>query len=373
MRGVSKRQLIFVASVGALATACTHVPELETGPEVSVSQIVERVKCELVQAMQPYLVRRTEYDWLQRWTAGVDLTLVVTNQSGVTPSVSFIDPMTQVVLKSIGSFSQNFTLGLGAGATTAATRNETISFALSLKEIEKELANHSCILPEGHNLNSGLGLSEWVASAFDPIEKGLLKKGNHKPPKGGGGGRVRGLAVSAESQVRRLAPELGNAIDKLGQEMGRITDPRKAPSSSDVSGAIGDIDYLNRALDDKFPKGPSRPDPVARYQRELLDIKAQLKTLAASSKEKLDPPIESISHQVQFVVALTGNISPNWTLVRFKGPTLNGSLASAARTRTHTLVIVLGDPGTEQAKSQRAALTFGTAVSRNLPTFIPNQ
>ena len=102
----------------------------------------------------------------------------------------------------------------------------------------------------------------------------------------------------------------------------RVADPRKAPSGSDVSGAIGDIDYINRALDDKFPKGPARPDPVARYQRELLDIKARLKTLAASSKEKLDPPIESISHQVQFVVALTGDISPNWTLVRFKGPTL---------------------------------------------------
>ena len=64
-----------------------------------------------------------------------------------------------------------------------------------------------------------------------------------------------------------------------------------------------------------------------------------------------DPPIDSISHQVQFIVGLTGSVSPNFTLVRFRGPAQSGSLASAAWTRTHTLAIVMTSPRGNRANT----------------------
>src|SRR5260221_132289 len=57
-----------------------------------------------------------------------------------------------------------------------------------------------------------------------------------------------------------------------------------------------------------------------------------------------DPPLDSISHQVQFIVGLSGGISPNFTLAKFRGPAQSGSLASASRVRTHTLAIIMASP-----------------------------
>ena len=57
-----------------------------------------------------------------------------------------------------------------------------------------------------------------------------------------------------------------------------------------------------------------------------------------------DPPINSLSHSVQFVVALTGSVNPNWLLVAFKGPGTTGPLVSGSHTATHTLNIVMGSP-----------------------------
>ena len=55
-----------------------------------------------------------------------------------------------------------------------------------------------------------------------------------------------------------------------------------------------------------------------------------------------DPPIDSISHQVQFIVTYGANVSPNWSLAAFKGPGAAGNLASTNGTRTHLLTISLG-------------------------------
>jgi hypothetical protein len=109
--------IIATANLIKLLAGCTTVPPLETGPTVAVSQVVQRVKCELAHAVEPYLIERKEFDWFQRWIAGVDLTLIVSDGAGATPSVKFINPLPQVVLKNIGTFSQNFTFGVGGGAT----------------------------------------------------------------------------------------------------------------------------------------------------------------------------------------------------------------------------------------------------------------
>jgi hypothetical protein len=342
-------------------TGCTAVPSLETGSPVAVSQIVQRVKCELAYAVEPYLKKSQQYDWLQRWTAGVDLNLVVTDQAGLSPGASFVNPLPQQVLKNIGTFSQNFTFGVGAGVSTTATRNETISFAVSLKELERQLPTLNCNLPNDRDLNSSLGLAEWVAESFDPVEKGLLKKGHHKRPAAAGGRGGRALAADKlEQQVKDYAPDLGGLIDKLQQETAKIFSG-KPVSSSDLKSAMDDIAFITQSLNDKVrAEGGVEPPFVTAYKAQLAALNSRLKAL--QPKPSLDAPIESISHQVEFLVVLTGSLSPSWTLVRFRGPAANGSLVSATKTRTHTLSIVIGDPGSSQAQSVRNANAIGTAI-----------
>ena len=64
-----------------------------------------------------------------------------------------------------------------------------------------------------------------------------------------------------------------------------------------------------------------------------------------------DPPLDSISHQAQFVVALSGSVSPSFTLVKFRGPAQSGNLASVSRVRTHTLAVVMASPRGNKANT----------------------
>jgi hypothetical protein len=58
----------------------------------------------------------------------------------------------------------------------------------------------------------------------------------------------------------------------------------------------------------------------------------------------LNPPVDGLLHSVQFVVAYGASVSPNWTLLKWKGPSLTVPGASASGLRTHILNIALGPP-----------------------------
>lgn len=64
-----------------------------------------------------------------------------------------------------------------------------------------------------------------------------------------------------------------------------------------------------------------------------------------------DPPINSLSHSVQFIVAYGAGITPNWVLLQWRGPSTSGSLASLGGGRTHTLNLTLGPSKDEQSRS----------------------
>jgi hypothetical protein len=82
---------------------------------------------------------------------------------------------------------------------------------------------------------------------------------------------------------------------------------------------------------------------------------------------ELDPPLDAIGHQVQFVIVYNASISPSWTLVSFKGPSPgSGSLASATKTLTHTLNIAIGPPGSPDVANTLGALQIGTAIGNQI-------
>ena len=76
------------------------VPSLpKTVDNIPIGDVVKRVKCEILQAASK--------DWTN-WGATVDLTLIVNTQAGITPGVSVINLLAQVVDKARGTFSQSF-------------------------------------------------------------------------------------------------------------------------------------------------------------------------------------------------------------------------------------------------------------------------
>jgi hypothetical protein len=60
-----------------------------------------------------------------------------------------------------------------------------------------------------------------------------------------------------------------------------------------------------------------------------------------------NPPIDGLLHSVQFVVTYGAGITPNWSLLMWKGPGVTVPGASVSGVRTNILNIALG-PTSEQ-------------------------
>ena len=414
--------------VGSLCTvllaSCDSLPPLERGPTVSTAQIVERVKCELAQAVEPYLRKPNSYRWFQRWTAEIDLTLVVSDQTGLTPSVAFIHPLPNAVFPGISSIAQNFTIGASAGVNSTATRTEQLSFALALSDAPVELRNPNCsALPNIRNLNANLGLSEWVDSAFQPIEYGLLKQGPQKlpaplkklsvaqpltPPKSTPSGpsisSLRAFGKGAE-EFDKLITDLSTiplkdkdaTIDNFDKEYKHVAYTLTDLNVADIKRFIKMIDRLKKNIDaigraDKGTSGVTEKlnqlvemvtsdgvthdVPLRQYAGEYRQALLVLKDWASSQlpapKPEPEDPIEVIGHQVSFIVAVNAGVSPNWTLAKFKGPVQSGgNLLAGTRTRSHGLVITIGKPGSPVAQSNRGVASLASALRAAGVTVLP--
>src|SRR5437762_7764212 len=169
--GMRVRRLALLVAVGSalMAGGCVTIPSLE-GNRIAISDVVERVKCDLADALpDPY-----KYPWMANWVAKVDLTLIINEQAGLTPTVSFIDLRPNAVVPHVGNIAQNFIFGAAAGATTTAVRTDSLSFSLSLVELRYKRDQEQCKFAAGVGLDSELGLKEWIISALDPVDRGVL-------------------------------------------------------------------------------------------------------------------------------------------------------------------------------------------------------
>ena len=362
--------------------SCVRVPDLDpTTESVPIYQIVERVKCELVKAVSEPLAdakkngSKSRYWFLPSWNAGVDLTLVVNNQAGVSPSVSFIEPLTLASLAGrVTNMSRSASLGVGAGATTQAIRTDEMSFGLSLQKVESELEKHPepyhyCQFPFGIDLTSDdLGLKEWVASAFSPLDApdfgyALLTEGAPMPAGPGGSGAQKAKMASVAGKFASVMETTGANQTEVG---GRAwEDVKQIQNSTFSTGALdkslSSLEQLNSELKNEGSKTntelksrmqlQNQPEQKAA-QDQISPLVAQLLALGNKIKKTPPkttppkpplPPISAISHQVQFIVTWNANANPSWTLVHFKGPAAGStSFFSAQQINTHTLTITLG-------------------------------
>lgn len=289
-----RRCVPIVFSVFAVAApGCTTLPSLDPidgtqateDGSISIREVVTRVKCELYDATKD--VRR-DYWWFRYWGAKVDLDLIVNEQAGLTPSVAFVTPFHPFASKLLGTISQSFSLGVTGGLTSNAVRTETVSFSATFLEVRDQLdarVEHNkrvlfndCILPEGSELNGNLGLKQWIDSALGPVKGGDAALLNW------------GGAVAA-------------------------------------AGGGGPKPKVTKALP---------PQSIASKACHWTPGAPPLKNAACR------PPIDSITHTLEFTIVKSVGIAPTWTLVRFRGQTGNNSMANASRIDTHKLTVTLG-------------------------------
>jgi hypothetical protein len=381
MRGARIATGIFCAS---LAAGCTTVPPLDVD-DIAVADIVQRVKCEIAYAVPEPQGRYPTgpYQWMRDWTAKVDLNLITNAQASITPTAVFTNLLPTVAVPNVGNVGQMFTFGLGAGASTTAQRSEIMSFTISLSELRKFKYRDQCYLPESLHLYGNLGLNEWVHSALAPVKFGQLAVGWHPPP--------GGKSIPAPPPSEKLKAEEGRALACDVALVQPVQDARdaaihyatmaqdyadKAENHSkqrnvqatydDASTVVEAVKQTNVAVKkatkaaDKADKTcPDDPavDKLLKRATKAGDDAAAAKKVVDALLEALphDPPVDSLSHSVQFIVALSANATPNWTLVRFKGPGATPPLASATGSTTHTLTIAMGSPAVAGAPPSASA------------------
>lgn len=371
---------VFLSAV--MTVGCARVPPLyENG--IAIGEIVQRVKCEIAFAVpEPQPPWPTgPFQWMRTWTAKVDLTLITNQQSVITPSTIFITPMTSATIPLVGTFSRNFTFGVGAGLNTTAIRTEILSFSVSLAELQRWKHRGYCDLPDGLIIYGNLGLKEWIASALAPVENGQLKVGRHPPP--GGKSPPPPPVIPPQYDAKEFRPCGPQELQQLNQHKVALdhfaTIAQKALENARRNGARDDVQATYDEAAGVYGAQQAAAVELGKAEKEAVRVtkqcpglKAQVdqtiadaKTAAArtdTAKTKVDeiigalphdPPIDSLSHSVQFVVALSGNITPNWTLVRFRGPGATGTLASTSQSTTHTLNISMGSPSVLPAEQAR--------------------
>ena len=342
---------------------------------------MQRVKCEIAFAIPKPKGRwpTGDYQWLRDWTAKVDLTLETDDTGGTTPGVSLIDPLPS---------SQTFTFGLGGGVNTLASRTETMSFTLSFAELRNwdYLNVNRCAEARGLGLLGNLGLGEWMDAALAPTVGGKfaeLRIGYHAPPSSGAKATPapkKGPKVAAETQIDKLNDIMHDvnwyADDaqrnaKSAQKLAAIlrNDDLTKPPETFYREVQATADYIAKTQDaiDQTKKQIGlaeaqilvlKPDEDSADVKAAIDkarqgitdankaiTKAAQTVTAAQGALPTNGPIDPIAHQVSFTVTFSGNATPNWSLIRFKGPgTSNNSFLSASRAFIHTLNISMGSP-----------------------------
>jgi hypothetical protein len=337
---------------------------------IAIGEIVQRVKCEVAFAIpDPQPPEPTgRYQWMRNWSAKVDLTLITNTRSTITPTATFLDLLPTAAVPGVGNVQRNITLGIGAGLDTQAERTEVLSFSLSFAEMREFRKRGECNLPGGRGLYGNLGLREWLDSALGTVEAGRLKVGRHPRL----GGKPMPAPAPTPSEIAELRKDDPLADLKLARTS-IVRYAKVAVEAYDKAYQSGIRDKVQETYDEAGlvygawkSANPERrkADREARQlardfstlQQKITEVHTEAKEAGKeidSAKEgvdavikrlPLDPPIDSLSHSVKFVVAMTGSLSPNWVLVNFRGPTASGSLLSGSHTRTHTLSIAMGSP-----------------------------
>ncbi|HZP32686.1 MAG TPA: hypothetical protein VFB23_04910 [Candidatus Acidoferrales bacterium] len=146
-------------------TGCSGVPpyDLPENPKgISVHHIVNRIKCEILEAENDHPNLSTD-----RWVAVASLTLQVDDQGSLTPNVSFIHPL--------ATAGTSFVFNVGANVTGDRERIYTENITIDIRELKsgvKRKRQNVCEPRYDSPLTGDLGIRETVDMAFRSLKEG---------------------------------------------------------------------------------------------------------------------------------------------------------------------------------------------------------
>ena len=212
--------------------------------------------------------------FLRSWAAKIRLTVAVDDNVQINPGASFSSP-----LHTVDNVAQTFTLGVGAGLTTQAVRQEDVEFLVSFKDIETDndagmmrtALYHGCAPEPGLLLESDLGLKRFIDAALRPVESGILKPGNNIGP-----------SASAPPAIPKAD------LSTLALETRKV-DPNAVPIASINQLASQSIkaDQMSKKLMDAFGIPPNVGSMTAQQLKDepQKDNAESIKKLLANSNE----------------------------------------------------------------------------------------
>ena len=372
-------------------SGCVVVPPHDGLARVRVDDVVKRVKCDIAIAVLDKTNFRAAdgsypFVFLKDWAAKLHFTIAVDMNSAINPGATLVR-----ALPPAGSVSQTFSLGLGAGVSTQAVRQEDYEYLISFSDLATEFKDaknadlyNRCQFEQGILLESELGMSGLVDGALLPIERKVLTFGRNVGP---GPTPVPTPASSLKDPVGQLEiigqrrknqdPSLATrvfgdneAADIEKQTQAVITNVVKplfgiASTSSFEPSCLAQVaDAQNKAV--IFSINVS--ENVVRYNassgteqsKALGDARNNFKSVVYAARDmiakykicanqqwkaapKIYDPIDLISQTVNFYVTASGSVTPSWKLVNVTAP-LAGTFASASRKDTNTLILTMGRP-----------------------------
>ena len=264
-----------------------------------------------------------------------------------------------------------------------------------------------CIGEDGSGLTGNLGLKEWIASALHPVGPSDvfdLQAGSHPSPvnnlkPSSAPGAVKPgapFAAGGEIEYDKALARLTNADDTAqtaakgalasvkkimgyAQQIKKAVAPNYAVLEPDLrhqidsnlislkliatqaNGAatiakqkaedVNTVYVLHRNTptstipESDVLEAEGDKDIAVAQQAHAAELESQANQIA-SGLTRIDPPIDALLHSVQFVLSYGASVSPNWTLLQWKGPSPSGaSTAALSGQRTHVLNIALGPVG----------------------------
>ncbi|OKO83267.1 hypothetical protein [Bradyrhizobium sp. NAS96.2] len=147
------------------------------------------------------------------------------------------------------------------------------------------------------------------------------------------------IALAAE-QLRKLA-----ALTATDFTDASTVPPKLSLIREDAQKRLDDLSSLNPAYQvdaANVTKDMNDADSFAKSAKTIAEHAQAVQKIAAQIGVNPDPPIDSVLHSVQFVLAYGASVTPSWTMIQWKGPALNGPAASGQGQRTHILQLALG-------------------------------
>jgi len=143
--------LLFATFLGS----CAGVPQLDIPNALTVGNIVDRVECEAWLAREKYPQLADN-----RWVGVADLFLQVDDSAGLTPTVSFIEPLAAAGTK----------FAFGASATLKRARQRVYNESIKLDMAK--LNGGTCSKNDSaYDLAGELGIAEAIDIGFQSIDK----------------------------------------------------------------------------------------------------------------------------------------------------------------------------------------------------------